>query len=132
MTVFVSPLLRRTLLIDAIVSGATGLLLVAGGGLVERLTALPHALLFYAGLALLPYAALVAALGTRRALPQALVWAVIGANLACAAASIALLFTGWIAPNGLGQAFVIAQAIVVAGFGEVQFLALRRPAAAAV
>jgi hypothetical protein len=37
-----------------------------------------------------------------------------------------LLFTGWVDPTGIGQAFVVFQALVVAGFAEMQYLALRR------
>lgn len=47
-------------------------------------------------------------------------------NLLWAIDSIALLFTGWIDPNGLGVAFVVAQAVVVFGFAELEYVGLRR------
>jgi hypothetical protein len=39
-----------------------------------------------------------------------------------------LLVSGWIAPNVLGVIFVAMQAAVVAVFGELQFIGLRRSA----
>ena len=47
------------------------------------------------------------------------------------AGSIGLLVSGWVAPTALGYAFVIAQAIVVGVFAELQFVGLRRSEAAA-
>ena len=46
--------LRRALVLDALASGATGLLMIAGAGLVEGLLGLPAALLRGAGLVLCP------------------------------------------------------------------------------
>ena len=121
-----SPFLRRVLVADALASGATGLLMALGPDLLERLLALPSALLLYAGLALLPYAAVVAWLAARASMPRAAVWAVIACNAAWAADSLLLLASGWVAPTALGYAFVVAQAFVVALFAELQFLGLRR------
>jgi hypothetical protein len=56
------------------------------------------------------------------------VWAIIAANAVWALASVALLVSGWIAPNVLGVIFVAMQAAVVAVFGELQFIGLRRSA----
>ncbi|MBO0763581.1 MAG: hypothetical protein J2P50_03165 [Hyphomicrobiaceae bacterium] len=121
--------LRRALLLDATASGATGLLLIAGAGLLEGLLGLPAAILRGAGLLLLPYVACVAFTGTRAALAPPAVRAIIAANLLWAAASVALLASGWVAPTALGYAFVIAQAAVVALLGELQYVGVRRPVA---
>ena len=127
-----STFLRRALLADAAVSGATGLLMLLAAEPLADLLRLPAALLRYAGLVLLPFAAFVAWLATREgAAPRPLVWAVIATNALWAVDSVVLLLTGWIAPNGLGVAFVIAQALVVAAFAELQYLGLRRPASPA-
>jgi hypothetical protein len=126
-----SAFLRRALLVDALASGATGLLLIAGAGLLEGLLGLPAALLRGAGLVLVPYVAFVILTGTRASIPQAAVWAIIAANAAWAAASGLLLVSGWVAPTAPGYAFVIAQAVVVALLGELQYVGLRRPLAAA-
>jgi hypothetical protein len=56
---------------------------------------------------------------------------VILANVLWAAASVLVLLSGWVAPNALGVAFVLAQAAVVGLFGQLQAMALRQPLAAA-
>lgn len=122
--------LRRAILADAAISGATALLLIAAGGLLADLLALPPALLRGAGLFLIPYVAFVAFVGTRDTVARPAVWAIVAANAAWAAASVLLLFSGWIAPNALGIAFILAQAAAVALLGELQVMGLRRPEAA--
>ncbi|NJK81988.1 MAG: hypothetical protein HC893_06490 [Chloroflexaceae bacterium] len=106
--------LRRVLLADAVVSGATGALMAGGAPFLTELLALPEPLLRYAGLFLLPYAAFVAVVATRKHLQPVAVWAIIIINALWALDSIVLLFTGWAAPNLLGYSFVIFQAVVVA------------------
>lgn len=124
--------LRRVLLIDAAVSAATGILMIAGAGLLADLLALPAALLRSSGITLLPFAALVAFLATRERLPRWAVWAVIAANALWAVDSVLLLVVGWVEPAMLGTAFVLVQAAVVALFAEAEYVGLRRatPAAA--
>src|SRR5688572_29205124 len=121
-----STFLKRVLLADAVVSGATGLLLFVGASFLADLLELPEALLRPAGLFLLPYGALVAFLATRLNPPTSGVWAVIIANILWAVQSILLPFGGSVAPNALGYAFVIAQALVVAGFAWMQFVGLQQ------
>jgi hypothetical protein len=123
-----SPLLRLALLIDAVATAATGLLMFAGGSTVAPLTGLPPALLYYAGLLLLPYAAAVGYLASRVSAPRVCVWAVIAGNAAWTLDSLLLLVTGWVAPTPLGYAFVIGQALAVAAFAELQYVGLRRTA----
>jgi hypothetical protein len=125
-TIRPARLLRLALLGDAAASGATGLLALAGGALLAAPLGLPAALLQGAGLVLLPYAVIVAWLGRRESLPGWAVWAVIGVNLCWAADSLLLLGSGWVAPTGLGTAFVAAQALAVAGFAAAQWAGLRR------
>ena len=84
-----------------------------------------------AGLALLPYAAFVAWIGARRGgAPRVAVRAVVAVNLLWALDSALLLAFGPVAPNGLGVAFVLAQALVVLGFAAMQWTALRGAAPA--
>ena len=118
--------LRMTLLLDAVASGATALLVLLAADFLAGLLALPAGLLRGAGLVLIPYVAFVAYLGLREHAPRAAVWLVIAANALWAIASLLLLVSGWVAPTMLGYAFVIAQALVVALFGELQYMALRR------
>ena len=121
-----SPFLRRALLADAVVSFATGLLMFIGAAFLSNLLMLPEVLLRYAGLVLLPYGLFVAYVATRPNPARWTVWAVIIINAIWALDSIVLLLTGWVAPNALGDAFVIAQALVVAAFAEAQYIGLRQ------
>jgi hypothetical protein len=125
-----SPFLRRALLADAVISGGTGILMAASAGFVDGLLGLPAVLLREAGILLLPFAALVGWLATRERPPLGAVKTVIVVNGAWVAASLLLLVSGWVAPTLLGYAFVIAQALVVAVFAELQFMGLRKPIAA--
>ena len=122
--------LRFALLADAVASGATGLMMIAGADLLTGLLGLPVALMREAGLLLVPYVALVAFVGTRQAISHGAVRAIIALNIAWVAGSIGLLMSGIVAPTVLGYAFVIFQAVVVGVFAELQFIGLRRAQAA--
>ena len=123
--------LHRALVLDAVASGATALLLIAAAGRIDGLLGLPVALLRGAGFVLMPYVAFVVLVATRARIEAAAVWAIIACNALWTIASFGLLLSGQLAPTGLGIAFVTAQAIVVALLGELQYLGLRRPAAEA-
>ena len=118
--------LRFALLADAVASGATGLMMIAGADLLTGLLGLPVPLMREAGLLLVPYVALVAYVGTRPVIPRGAVKVIIALNVAWVAGSIALLMSGAVAPTVLGYAFVIFQAVVVGAFAELQFIGLRR------
>jgi hypothetical protein len=121
-----SLFLRRAILADAIFSGASALLLTFGAGVLAPWLSLPDALLRETGLFLIAYAALVGWLGTRQSMPKALVMIVIAGNAAWTIASIALLFSGTVTPNLLGEAAIAIQAIAVGTFAELQYIGLRR------
>jgi hypothetical protein len=121
-----SPFLRRAILADAVFSGASALLLTFGAGALAPWLSLPDALLRETGLFLIGYAALVGWLGTRQSMPKALVMIVIAGNAAWTIASIALLFSGAVTPNLLGEAAIAIQAIAVGTFAELQYIGLRR------
>jgi hypothetical protein len=74
---------------------------------------------------LVPYVAFVAFVATRERLPRPAIWAIIACNALWAAASIALLASGLLAPTALGYTFVSAQALLVALFGWLQYVGLR-------
>jgi hypothetical protein len=118
--------LRLALLADAAASGATAALLIAGVGVMERWLALPVSLMREAGLVLVPYVVLVAAVASRPATPVATVSAIIAINAAWTAASVLLLLGRWVSPTLLGVAFVMAQALTVGAFGVIQYLCLRQ------
>lgn len=126
-----SLFLRRVLIVDALASAASGALMALGAGPLAAALALPEDLLRYAGIALLPFAALVGYLATRATLPRAAVGAVIAANALWVVESLWLLASGWLAPTALGIAFVLAQAAAVALLAELEYLGLRRASLAA-
>jgi hypothetical protein len=126
-----SRFLRLVLLADAVATAATGVLLATASAPLDRWLNIPAPLLFYAGLVLLPYAAFVAYLALQPHVSRTAVWAVVLCNAAWAVDSVLLLATGWIAPSAFGYAFVIAQAVVVAAFCELQFTGIRRAPAMA-
>ena len=57
---------------------------------------------------------------------KSLVMLVIIGNAAWTLASIALLFSGAVAPNLLGMVMVVAQAIATGVFAELQYIGLRK------
>jgi hypothetical protein len=126
-----STFLRRALALDAAASGATALLAIAAAAPLGGLLGLPVDLLRGAGLVLVPYVAFVVYTATRATVSPPAVWSIVVANVLWAAASALLLVSGWVAPNGLGYAFVIGQAAVVALLGELQYVGLTRRAAMA-
>jgi hypothetical protein len=127
-----SLFLRRAIQGDAIISGAMAVLLVAAAGLLAPMLNLPESFLREVGIFLIVYAALVGFLGTRELMPKAVVWLVIIANAIWTIDSIALLFTGWVSPNMLGQAFVVVQAVSVGIIAELQYVGLKRSGTMAV
>ncbi len=129
-----SSLLRRVLVVDAVSSGAMGLAMVAFAELLADLLQLPLELVSEAGIVLLPFAAFVGFVASRREPARIAVWTIIALNVVWVIDSIVLLFTGWVAPNALGYAFVIAQAAVVLVFADFEFMGYRRspPVAVAV
>lgn len=128
-----SPFLRNALALDAAACAGMGLLLATGAGPLAAPLGLPEGFLRGAGLVLLPCAALLGFLASRKLLPRLVVYAVIGGNLVWIADSIAILLLGWFAPTGLGIAFVLAQAAAVAIVTELEVIGFKRsPAQAAI
>lgn len=126
MSLHPSSLLRRALFADAVVSGVAGFVMLAGADLFADLMALPAGLVRYAGLILLPFALWVGWLSRQEQISRAAVAGVLAINLVWGVESMAILAFGWIAPNALGTGFVVAQALIVAGFGAVQVAGMRR------
>jgi hypothetical protein len=125
-----SRFLRRALAVDAVVTGATGVMMFAGADIMAALFSLPAALIRYAGLSLIPFAAFVGVLAGRDTISRAAVRAIVALNARWVIDSLLLLATGWVAPSLLGYAFVIGQAVIVAVFAEVQHRGLKTAGAA--
>ncbi len=126
-----SNFLRSVLLVDAVISGATGLLMLAGAGMLQTMLGIPADLLRGAGSSLLPFAAFVGYLASQRTPAAAAVWTVIGLNVVWVVGSVALLAGGSLEPNGQGSAFIVAQAVGVGVLSELEYVGLRRSAPAA-
>lgn len=121
-----TPLLTRVLWTDALLTGGFALLLAVAATPLAELFALPEPLIRWAGIGLLPVTAFIAYLATRPVPPRGGVRALIALNALWTVDSVFLLFTGWVDPNPLGIAFVLAQALLVGAFAELQYVGLRR------
>jgi len=97
-----------------------GIALTAADGMIADFTNIPSDLLFYAGLVLFPIALFMAV--TAKAMPHHTlpVRLIVLGNWCWSIASLALLVTGLIVPNMIGMAFILAQAIIVAGFAILE------------
>jgi hypothetical protein len=127
-----SSYLRKALLADAIVSGVASAGMIAGSGLVAASFGLPPALLLWAGIACIPFVALIAfVLRGETAAPAGVVVAIIAINIAWVIASLFVAFGPMFAPTLFGKVFVVAQAATVALFAELQIIGLRRARATA-
>jgi hypothetical protein len=119
-------LLRLSLRLDAASSGALGVLLAAGGALLDELLGIPTAVLVAVGGFLVAYAAALWLIGSRPEVSRPAVRLVAAGNLLWVAASVVTVVAGWWSPTALGTGLVIAQAAAVALFAELQLTALRR------
>jgi hypothetical protein len=123
--------LRTLLLVDLVATIGFSLALLLGAGALDELLGASSALLRGIGLALVPFAALQAYLVSRDQPPARAVTALIAANALWAVASIGALVGLPLALTALGTGFVIAQALAVGAFAELQSVGLRRARAAA-
>jgi hypothetical protein len=124
--IYPSSFLNRALLADAIFSGVSAVGLTLGASILAPFLNLPEVLLRETGLFLIAYTALVGWLATRSTVAKGLVLLVVVGNAAWTLGSIALLFSGAVSPNLLGQIVVVAQAIATGVFAELQYIGLRK------
>ncbi len=126
-----SHFLKRVLLLDAATCLGTGLMLVLGKGTLSPLFGLDPSLVQGAGIALIPIGLFMAGVGTRQAAPALFVYAIIAGNLLWTMESFIVIGT---TPTItiIGEAFVAAQAIAVAGLAALEYLGVRKSRAAAV
>jgi hypothetical protein len=117
-------LLHFTLRADAASGIAMGLPLVAFAEPLGALLGLPAPLLLACGLGLFPFAALMLLAARSARPPAALVWFVIGGNVAWVLGSVWLWYT--LPLTALGQVFVVGQALAVLVLAELEFTGWRR------
>jgi hypothetical protein len=118
--------LRGALLLDAAVTGANGAAYLLLAGPIGDLLGLEPALLRVLGGVLVAFALAVWLTATRPAVPRPAVVAIIAVNAAWAVGSVTLSIAGWWSPTTIGTLWVVAQALVVGAFAELQATALRR------
>ena len=111
-------LLRPVLLLDAAVTGLNGVAYLVAAGPLEDLLGLPASWLRIAGVVLVAFAALVA-LAARRP-SAAAVGAIVAVNVAWVVGSLVFAIAGWGSPETVGTVWIVLQALVVAGFAELQ------------
>jgi hypothetical protein len=118
-------MLRRFLALDAVVTGANAVAYLALSGPLGRFLGVDSGLLLGLGAFLAVYAGCVALLAARPEPPALAVRAVVEANLAWAAVSLAALGL-WLTPTTAGAVWTVLQALTVAGFALLQYAALRQ------
>ncbi|MFT3724470.1 MAG: hypothetical protein QM773_12865 [Hyphomonadaceae bacterium] len=123
--------LRKVFLADAVISSAAGVAMIGGADVTHELLGLPSALIFWSGLALVPFIATLAMIIRTGAAPNGLIVAIIAINFTWVAASLFVAFGPAFAPTIIGKVFVCAQAAAVLVLAELQIMGLRRTGVAA-
>lgn len=118
--------LRQVLAADAVTGAAAGLVMVAGADMLAPLLQLNRDILFYAGIAMAPFVVMLTWLAMQPQPPRTGVMTIVVLNALWVIGSIALIVTGIEQPNLLGYGFVIAQAVAVGVFAELEYIALKR------
>ena len=114
--------------LDAVVTGANGAAYLAAAAPLSDLLGLSASLLRIAGAGLLAFAAVVWLVGSAQRVARPAAAAIIALNGVWAVGCIAAALAGAGTPTTVGAAWMIAQALVVAGFAELQLTGLRRAA----
>ncbi|HEV7255485.1 MAG TPA: hypothetical protein VGN97_20585 [Mesorhizobium sp.] len=124
MAIPMTPFLRNALLLDAVATSASALVMIAGAGVLSPWLGLPANLLFWAGIVLVPVVGLLVFALRRSAVPRLIIIDIVALNGLWVAGSVGLLLSGFVEPTILGAAFVLAQAAAVALFAGLQASAL--------
>jgi hypothetical protein len=110
---------------NAVFSGVSGLVLLAGAGALEETLGLEGWILALAGAALVQYGALLWLLAQRHSAVAAATFAtVMDGGWVVGAAGLLLAFPTVMTP--VGRSALLAVSVVVLGFAESQFFELRR------
>ena len=130
MNVFASPRFLTTVLrVDAASCAATGLLQLAAAPTLAAWFGLPQGLLTATGWFLLAVCAF-ALWASRAPIRRPAVWILVAGNAAWVLGCVELLVTG-AAGTGLGQAWLVVQALAVGLLAELEWMGLKRAPAAA-
>ncbi len=121
-----TSLLHRALQIDFAITSICTVPLILAAGPLAAITGLPEMLILGSGLVFIPFLVLVGWLARRARPPRKSVWMVIALNVGWAVGSVIVLASGVLDPTALGYALVIAIALAVLVFAELEFFGLRR------
>ncbi|WP_406234568.1 hypothetical protein [Nocardia sp. NBC_01009] len=119
-------LLRTSLRLDAVITGANGLAYLALSGPLETLLGLDTRIGIPIGIFLTLYGIAVALIGTPATINTGLVRTIVTGNAAWAVISLVALIEGALEVNTIGGVWTVMQAATVGGFAALQYLGLRR------
>jgi hypothetical protein len=122
--------LKRVLMLDAASCLGMGALLAPAAGVLSPLFGLESSLLLGAGAVLIPTGLFILWVATRAQIRPLFVYLVIAGNFIWVLESL-LLVRGAAEINGLGTAFLVAQAVAVAGLALLEWIGARRARQAA-
>lgn len=117
---------RHAVLADGVISGAMGALLIVAASPLSGLLGISAGFLFWVGVALMPWMLALLLIGRKDQPGARAVETVIALNALWVVTSIGLILFGPFEMTALGIAFVVAQALAVAVFAELQFFGLKR------
>ena len=112
--------------LDAVVTAANGAAYLAAAGPLSDLLGLSAPLLRIAGAGLLAFAAVVWLVACAERMSRPAPATIIALNGVWAVGCVVAALAGVGTPTTVGAAWMIAQALVVAGFAELQLTGLRR------
>lgn len=118
-------MLRLALKLDAVASGALGVLSLGAASVLDDLLGAPLTLLAPVDVFLIAWAAVLWVISSRPRISKPAAWAVILFNLVWVLDSAVVVSAGFFSLTALGTAFVLAQAAAVLFFALAQFYALR-------
>lgn len=121
-----TPFLRRVLRVDAVLSALTAGVMLVDAAPLAAWTGLPNGLVQGLGAALVPWAALLAWLGSRDSVARAAIGAVVALNFLWVLDCALLAFGAFGSPSGLGVAIAAVQAVGTFVIAELEWLGLRR------
>jgi hypothetical protein len=118
---------RRAVLIDAAVTTASAVLLLAARTMLYPFFGLTSPLLLdLVAAAFIAYAAIITLVARRNVISRTALLTVVGANAAYVVGSIVLLGMFWGQLHPVGRALIFAVAMVVEAFAALQFVAARQ------
>lgn len=120
------PLIQRALWLDGVVSLLAGLACLPVLGWLAVQFGVPSSAVMAVAAFMAGYGLwlLLLAQGIRQPAPW--LWGIVIGNALWVAASVALAFSGWIAPSTVGIVLLLGQAAVVLVLTELQFFGMRR------